>query len=852
MANRLKRHPYLLAFISVVFIVTAFIGSTVIAGLRDRSSLIELYGDHDLPGNYINMPAITAPSGNPDTNYGWIYYDGTHFYFENSSGTQTDLLTAVSTATDFALNTDADAGDYDITSLDKLEFYDSGLYIDGGADGVLSLSSDGTFAIDTADWDISTTGTITNASMSADQISAAALTLGNNYLSIGTDPADAGTIRLPNAGSILFEAAPAGTDISALSVDASEVVQIGASGASGVTITPDVTCSGDISAVDGSFSGNVSVVGTFQQDAITAATAATTLTIDGTGAGGVTIGGTSTGTITLGGGATLVDLPSTVDMTLSGGDLAVTDTANADMVTFTNNTLTAADLLTLSASGTRTSNNVIAITDGATQASTISITANSQTSGYGLSYANSGAGLTGAAINLSVTDGAGFTGDYLRCYDGAAEDFTIERYGEATIAGLAGADMLTITAGDLQMTDGFIDVDDGYISVNSDENHASNFTRNYNGAGSSAVLTVTDDHTSSTQSSLFVDQDGTGNSTCLKLTHDGDYPVIDIDAGAARTGNVIDINMANQLAEKAIAISGAMTGTAGEGVIEVHSTGVITAQASLLRLDFDTAQMQAGDGALLDIDDDSTAAAGTQYGVLINSANNEALYVATGLSKFAELVTFASGIDVDEDIDIDFDASDEEISIDSTATGYVAGAGIVTVHGNHAGNVNDAPLLRLVYQTNGDAQDTFILCEDNSTGVAGNGDDQFKVGTNGDVTTSGDITFGGYMVNTPLQENVTTEADLTDPLTSSIMIINGDNDADSDTVDLQNGAVDGQWITLVAGTGVDADDVITINFGDTTCTNCAATAFNKQGENGTFFWDDTNSTWVQTSLNTNL
>lgn len=56
--------------------------------------------------------------------------------------------------------------------------------------------------------------------------------------------ADAGTIRMPNAGSIQFEADAAGTDINALSVDSSEIIQIGSAGASGVTITPATTVTG--------------------------------------------------------------------------------------------------------------------------------------------------------------------------------------------------------------------------------------------------------------------------------------------------------------------------------------------------------------------------------------------------------------------------------------------------------------------------------------------------------------------------------------------------------------------------------------------------------------------------------
>lgn len=103
----------------------------------------------------------------------------------------------------------------------------------------------------------------------------------------------------------------------------------------------------------------------------------------------------------------------------------------------------------------------------------------------------------------------------------------------------------------------------------------------------------------------------------------------------------------------------------------------------------------------------------------------------------------AGVLDQNEDVDIDFDANDEELSLDSTAVDYAAGAGIVTIHGDHVGNTNDAALLRLVYQANGDAQDTFILCEDNSTGAAGNGDDMFKVASGGVVTAAGLGTFSG-------------------------------------------------------------------------------------------------------------
>ena len=66
-------------------------------------------------------------------------------------------------------------------------------------------------------------------------------TTGDVTVGSGGDPADAGAIRLKNADKVVWEASPAGTDIEGIAVDANEVVQIGAAGASGVTITPVLT-----------------------------------------------------------------------------------------------------------------------------------------------------------------------------------------------------------------------------------------------------------------------------------------------------------------------------------------------------------------------------------------------------------------------------------------------------------------------------------------------------------------------------------------------------------------------------------------------------------------------------------
>ncbi len=521
----------------------------------------------------------------------------------------------------------------------------------------------------------------------------------------------------------------------------------------------NVVTAGNVTAVDGTFSGNLAVTGAVTMDAVVAKTAATTLTVDGTGVGGVTIGGTSTGTVTLGGGATLINLPSTVDLVLAGGDLTITDTANADMVTFTNNTMTSADLLTLSAAGTRTSDNVIEITDGATTATTIGITANTQTSGHGISYTNTGQALTGAAINLAITDHANFTGDYIRCYDGAAEDFTVERYGEVTVGGLASTDMITVTAGDIQITAGDIDVDRGFITVDNDQDEANYIKRNFAGAGTGPTLTVQETHASSTNSALNVvsagtagtalkiDQTGTGNAIGIDLNIAGDLPGIDIDASAARTGDVIDISMTNQIAERALNITGGWTGATGEGLIEVNTTAAVTIPAGqVLRLDQNGTGQHAVaiEGSIIYIADAATApGAGTSYAVSIDATNIEALHVDTGKALFDEQATFTAGIDSNAGLDVDMATNADLVNITNAAADLAAGDGVVTVYGsNAAGQTNASYLIRAAWKADGDAQDHFILCQDNSTGAAANGDEKFSVSTGGLTKCLGGVSPG--------------------------------------------------------------------------------------------------------------
>lgn len=119
--------------------------------------------------------------------------------------------------------------------------------------------------------------------------------------------------------------------------------------------------------------------------------------------------------------------------------------------------------------------------------------------------------------------------------------------------------------------------------------------------------------------------------------------------------------------------------------------------------------------------------------------------------------------------------------------------------------------------------------------------DMFKVENDGDLTMS-----VGKLSAAAMTFAFTTEVDITDPLTGSIVLLDGDNDGENDTIDLQNGTTIGQVLYLIAAVDIDNNDTCTINYGDTTCTNCPATVFDKVGENAHLVW--TGSTWIVISL----
>jgi hypothetical protein len=104
-----------------------------------------------------------------------------------------------------------------------------------------------------------------------------------------------------------------------------------------------------------------------------------------------------------------------------------------------------------------------ALTDStSTTGASLATVANSVTSGKALSLTTTGL-TTGSSIYLSAVAGTMTTGKYIECYNGAADVFTVGKYGATVIAGNASTTVLTLTAGNQIITAGNLTLTNGNI-----------------------------------------------------------------------------------------------------------------------------------------------------------------------------------------------------------------------------------------------------------------------------------------------------------------------------------------------------------------------------------------------------
>ena len=578
------------------------------------------------------IPSISAPSGNPPADTGWLYNKQvggvSHLFFEDEAGTATDMNLAGATAWDDIGNPDAAKtitfSTYTTlftgasTVADQWTFRCTGAFGDVSCVKIESLTgnpTDGT-VLEVVSHDTDADALLVTAN-SINTILVAGS--GNLNLLGGTGTvtftdweftADGLLTITPDLGGTGITITPSAALTTGLDVSSANItngVNLGATKLLGTTAVIDFTnfdvdASGNVVAAGNLTVTGIASVGTFKQDTIVPASAApATLTINGAGAGGVTVGGTSTGTITLGGGATLVNLPSTVDMTLSGGTIGITDTGTGPTFSVTNNTITNSNLVTLSATAL-TSGNLVSATAGNV--------------------------VNGSLFYAKVTDGAGFTGYYFRAYDGVADDFSVKRYGATIIGGLASTDMLTITAGDIQVTAGDIDVDLGIITIDTTADEGNRIARN-NAVGTAAVMEIENTHATGGIALLIDQKSTTAAHYGIDIASAGATQIHFTANGAAGSGMLYDAT--NAWTGQALVIdAGPWLGTLNRGVIDFRSDIAATAEVGsviYIVMRGTTADAAAIDGKGLYIHDNAAYTAGS-YLVRLDSKNNVALHIS--------------------------------------------------------------------------------------------------------------------------------------------------------------------------------------------------------------------------------
>lgn len=474
------------------------------------------------------------------------------------------------------------------------------------------------------------------------------------------------------AGAILTTAldVSAGAIVNAISVGGNTILGTTAS----IDFTNfDVDGSGNLT-----IAGNLSVSGTWSVNAIAAAAAAGTLTLNGDTTGGVNIGSTSTGAITLG---AAVNVAASKVLTITGvegsnvfditagdarildGSLAITDDDDAAALVITNNTITTGSLFTVDSTSLTTGKG-------------LAMTANAVTSG--------------SMIYLETSAG-GFTGKYIQLYNGTADDFSIVTNGKTTIKGsAAGTDALVLDAGDIQLTSGYIDIDAGKIEVDCATDLTSYFKRNQ-GVTTGPVVEIEATHTGDDNPCLLLDQNATGAIDALQITIDGTGAGVHVTGGHANSvGIKLDV-LDSQTGRVIYGDLGPWLGTVNQGALELVTDSAATIPAGqIIRVNQQGTGQHASaiSGTCLWMTDAATApGAGTSYALFIDAINIEAIKVPRGRCFLDEGINVADTGTIrlgdGEDFSLRSDGTNNHCAITGTLT---IGDGGITNYTQFAAN----------------------------------------------------------------------------------------------------------------------------------------------------------------------
>ena len=343
----------------------------------------------------------------------------------------------------------------------------------------------------------------------------------------------------------------------------------------------------------------------------------------------------------------------TGDVTVSDGKISWTDATDEEAGSF---------------NFSNTTNNDLSWVSSVTTGNCLHITADDITSG--------------SMIELDNDQAGSFTGEYIRCFDGAAQDFAVKLHGEIEIAGSDGSDMLTITAGDIQ-------VDDGKIEVDCDSDLTTYVKRNQ-AVTTGPVVEIEATNAGDDQPCLLIDHNSTGDVNAVALTTAGTGYAVSATLGNT-AGEGLEVIFATGGTGNGILLdgnTGTYVGADGAGMLHIHQSGTLAhANATCAFINFDGTYATNGLGGCLLIDDDGTAD-GTNASVLINSANVRALQVDDGQARFNDdvVVAIADTVNVDALTVDQNDVTNNKDGLVVTCAGTGKGVKVTTETATGGGN----------------------------------------------------------------------------------------------------------------------------------------------------------------------
>lgn len=407
------------------------------------------------------------------------------------------------------------------------------------------------------------------------------------------------------------------------------------------------------------------------------------------------LGATRTLTQLAGGG--LVSPTITGDVTISDGKLNWTDAVDEVAGTWT---------------FAGTTNNDISWSSAVTTANCLAITANALTSGS-MVYLESSA--------------AGMAGEYIRCYDGAADDFVVGANGAVTIAGnAAGTDAFTITAGDILLDDSdqnIIESEDGTTTTLLIDNKAGVIADNL------AVLSLDAGGAMASGSNILrVAPTGTPNAGAIGIEFVGGakaMTAVSIDADPTAS-DVVEINgggaLTDGLAVLAITNDGNLAAGGCDFLITMGGTPNADARAfeisavkdaiavyaessaatdSAYQLLHSAGNLAAGKAVVLVTDGGTPAAENCYVGLFSFTGTATNTPRVLGVSATGKDVT---GLYIDSDTTTQ-DATSGQIVLYNDNAGALGGS--LTVHQNSASPVaNDVLFQEVVYGEEATSSDT--------------------------------------------------------------------------------------------------------------------------------------------------